>query len=99
MSIMRHPYIWILTVGFEECDERILQVNYGFNQMVGFGERCDQILVKVGQSQLNLIVGLEIARICEIQIRIWIIGIERYGDILVLEKFENSWIVRLMEHC
>ena len=67
--------------------------------MVGFGERCDQILVKVGQSQLNLIVGLEIARICEIQIRIWIIGIERYGDMLVLEKFENSWIVRLMEHC
>ena len=99
MSIMRHPYIWILIVGFEECDERIIQVNSGFNQMVGFGERCDQILFKVGQSQLNLIVGLEIARICEIQIRIWIIGIERYGDILVLEKFENSWIVRLMEHC
>ena len=67
--------------------------------MVGFGERCDQILVKVGQSQLNLIDGLETTRICEIQIRIWIIGIERYGDILVFEKFESSWIVRLMEHC
>ena len=66
MSIMRHPYIWILTVGFEECDERIIQVNYGFNQMVGFGERCDQILVKVGQTRLNIINGPETSRLWEI---------------------------------
>ena len=62
-------------------------------------ERRDQILGKVGQSRLNLIDGLETTKLCEIQIRILIIGIEKYGDIMVLVKFENNWIVRLMEHC
>ena len=81
------------------CNERLILVNYGHDQTVGFREWCGQSLVKVGQTRSNLIDGLETTRICEIQIRIWIIGIERYGDILVFEKFENSWIVRLMEHC
>ena len=40
-------------------------------------ERCDQILGKVGQSRVNLIDGLETTKLCEIQIRILIIGIER----------------------
>ena len=59
--------------------------------MVGFKERHGQILVKVGQTQLNIINGPETNRLCEIQIRILIIGIKRYGDILVLAKFENNW--------
>ena len=67
--------------------------------MVGFRERQGQNLVKVGQTQSNLIDGPETTRLCEIHIRILIIGIEEYGDILVLVKFENNWIVRLMEHC
>ena len=33
----------------------------------------------------------------EIHIRILIIGIEEYGDILVLVKFETNWMVRLRE--
>ena len=61
-------------------------------------ERHDQNLVKVGQTQSNLIDGPETTRLCEIYIRILIIGIKNYGDILVLEKFENNWIVRLREH-
>ena len=32
---------------------------------------------------------------CEIRIRILIIVIEEYGDILVLRKVENNWMVRL----
>ena len=95
MSITCHPYIYILTIGFEECNERIIQVNYGLNHMVGFRERerRDQILGKVGQFRLNLIDGLETTRLCEIQIRILIIRNKRYDDILVLVKFENSLIV------
>ena len=27
-----------------------------------------------------------------------IIGIEEYGDVLVLEKFKTNWMVRLREH-
>ena len=81
------------------CNERLILVNYDHNQMVGFRERRGQSLVKVGQTWLNLINGLITTRLFEIHIRIWIIGIERYGDILVFEKFESSWIVRLMEHC
>ena len=50
MSITRHPYIWILIVGFEECNERIILVNYGHNQMVGFSECHGQSLVKIGQT-------------------------------------------------
>ena len=67
--------------------------------MVGFRERRGQNLVKVGQIRSNLIDGLETTRLCEIHIRILIIRIEKYGDILVLVKFENNWIVRLREHC
>ena len=52
--------------------------------MVGFRERHGQSLVKVGQTQSNLINGLETTRLREIHIQILIIGIEKYGDILVL---------------
>ena len=62
--------------------------------MAGFGERGGQSLVNVGQTLLNLIDGPETTRLCEIHIRILIIVIEKYGDILVLVKFENNWIVR-----
>ena len=34
----------------------------------------------------------------EIHIRILIIRIEEYGEILVLVKFENNWMLRLREH-
>mgnify|MGYP007088593975 CR=1 FL=1 len=66
--------------------------------MVGFIEKRGQNLVKVGQTWSNLIDGPETTRLCEIHIRILIIGIEKYGDILVLVKFENNWMVRLREH-
>ena len=55
-------------------------------------------LVKPGQTQSNLIDGLETIRLCEIHIRILIIGIEKYGDILVLVKFETNQMVRLRKH-
>ena len=55
--------------------------------MVGFREMHGQSLVKVGQTRSNLIDGPETTRFYEIHIRIWIIGIEKYGDILVLVKF------------
>ena len=55
--------------------------------MVGFREMRSQSLVKVGQTRSNLIDSPEPTRLCEIHIRILIIGIERYGDILVLMKF------------
>ena len=98
MSITCHPYIYILTIGFEECNERIIQVSYGLNQMVGFGERRNQILVKFGQSRLNLTNGPETTRLCEIHIRILIIRIQNYGDVMVLVKFENNWMIRLCKH-
>ena len=66
--------------------------------MVGFRERCSQSLVKVGQTRSNLIDGPETTRFYEIHIRIWIIGIEKYGDILVFVKFETNWMVILREH-
>ena len=68
-------------MAFEECNERIILINYGHNQMVGFRKRHIQSLVKVGQTRSNLIDGLETIRLCEIHIRILIIGIEEYGDI------------------
>ena len=58
--------------------------------MAGFREMRGQSLVKVDQTRLNLIDGPETTRLCEIHIRILIIGIEEYGDILVLVKFENN---------
>ena len=62
--------------------------------MAGYREMCGQSLVNVGQTRLNLIDGPENTRLCEIHIRILIIVIEKYGDILVLVKFKNNWIVR-----
>ena len=59
MSITHHPYIWILTIGFKGCNERLILVNYGHNQMVEFRERRGQSLVKVGQICSNLIDGPE----------------------------------------
>ena len=58
--------------------------------MVRFRESRGQSLVKVGQTWSNLIDGPETTRLCEILIRILIIGVEKYGDILVLVKFENN---------
>ena len=66
--------------------------------MVGFREMGGQILVNVGQTRSNLIDGPMTTRLCEIQIRILIIGIEKYGDILVLVMFENNWVIRLNKH-
>ena len=57
--------------------------------MAGFRERCGQSLVKFGQIQSNLIDGPVTIRLSEIHIRILIIVIERYGDILVSVKFEE----------
>ena len=64
-----------------------------------FREWRGQSLVKFGQTQSNLKNGPETTRLCEIDIQILIIGFEKYGDLLVLVKFENNWIVRLREHC
>ena len=66
--------------------------------MVGFRERHGQSLVKVGQTRSNLIDSPKTTRLCEIYIRILIIGIEKYGDIMVLVKFENNWMIRLCKH-
>ena len=66
--------------------------------MIGFRERQDQSLVKVSQTWLNLIDGPKTTRLCEIQIQILINGIENYGDILMLVKFETNWMVKLREH-
>ena len=57
---------------------------------LGFRERCRQSLVKVGQTELNLINGPETIRLGEIHIQILVIGIEEYDDILVLMKFETN---------
>ena len=67
--------------------------------MVGFRERRGQSLVKIGQIRSNLIDGPKTTRLCEIHNRMLIIGIGKYGNILVLVKFKNNWIVRLKEHC
>ena len=49
-------------------------------------------------TQLNLIDGPETTGIGQIHIRILIIGIKQYGDILVLVKFETNWMVKFGEH-
>ena len=41
----------------------LILVNYGHNQMVGFRERRGQSLVKVGQTQSNLINDPETTRL------------------------------------
>ena len=94
MSIVHHNEIWNLTVGFEECNEILILVNYGQNQIVGFRKICSQCLVKDGQTRLNLIHDHVTTGLSEIHIRILIIGIEEYGDILVLVKFETNWMVK-----
>ena len=66
--------------------------------MGGFRERRGQSLVEVGQTHLNLIDGPETTRLCEIHTRILFIGTEKYGNILVLVKFENNWMIRLSKH-
>ena len=66
--------------------------------MVLFKERRGQSLVEVGQTHLNLIDGLKTTRLCEIHIRILFITTEKYGDILVLVKFENNWMIGLGNH-
>ena len=53
MSITRHSQSWNLTIGFEQCNEKLILVNYGHNQTIGFREMCGQSLVKVGQSWSN----------------------------------------------
>ena len=57
--------------------------------MVGFSERRAQGLVKVGQTQSNLIDGSVTTVLGEIHIRILIIEIEDYGHMLVLGKFRT----------
>ena len=61
-------------------------------------EKTRQSLVKVGQIRSNLIDGPDTTELGEIHIQILIIRIEKYGDILVLEKFETNWMVRLREY-
>ena len=51
---------------------------------------CGQSLVKVGQTRSNLVDGPKATGLGEIHIQILIIGIEEYGDILVLVKFVNN---------
>ena len=65
-------------------------VNDGHNQTVGFKERRGQSLLKVGQTRSNLIDGLKTTELGEIHIQTLIIGIEEYGDVLVLVKFEAN---------
>ena len=73
-------------------------MNYCHNQTVGFRERRSQNLVKVYQTQLNLIDGPVTTGLGEIHIQILIIKIEEYGDILMLVKFETNWMVKLKEY-
>ena len=65
-------------------------MNYGYNQTVGFRERCGQSLVKVGQTRSNLMDGPDTIGLGEIHIQILVIGIEEYNNILVLMKFETN---------
>ena len=55
-------------------------------------------MVKVGQNRSNLIDGLDTIGLDEIHIQNLIIRIEEYGDILMLERFETNWMVRLREY-
>ena len=56
-----------------------------------------QSLVKVGQTQSNLIDARVNTGLGEIHIQILTIRFEKRGDTLVLVKFENNWMVRLRE--
>ena len=66
--------------------------------MVGFRERRGQSLVKVSQTQSNLINGPETTGLGKIHIQILITRIEEYDDIFVWVKFETNWTVRLREY-
>ena len=66
-------------------------VNYSHNLMIGFRESRGQSLVKVGQTQSNLIDSPETTGLGENHIQTLIIGIEECGDILVLVKFAIGW--------
>ena len=66
--------------------------------MGGFRKRRGQNLVKIGRTRWNSIDGPKTIRLCEIHIRILIIGIEKYGYIYVMVKFENNWTIRLSKH-
>ena len=57
-----------------------------------------QSLVKVSQTQSNLINGLETTGLGKIHIQILIIRIEEYDDISVWVKFETNWTIRLREY-
>ena len=65
-------------------------MNYGYNQTVRFREMRGQNLVKVGQTRSNLMDGTDTIGLGEIHIQILVVGIEEYGDILVLMKFETN---------
>ena len=65
-------------------------MNYDYTQTVGFRERHGQSLVKVGQIWSNLMDGLDTTGFGEIHIQILVIGIEEYGDILMLMNFETN---------
>ena len=58
--------------------------------MVGFREMHGQSLVKVSQTRSKLIDGLDTTRLGESHIQILIVRIEKYGDILILVKFETN---------
>ena len=68
----------------------LILVNYGYNQTVGFRERRGQSLVKCCRTWSNLMDGPDTIGPGEIHIQILVIGIEEYGDILVLIKFETN---------
>ena len=65
-------------------------MNYGYNQTVRFREIRGQSLVKVGQTRSNLMDGPKTTGLGKIHIQFLVIGIEEYGDILVLMKFETN---------
>ena len=57
-----------------------------------------QNLVKVSQTQSNLIGDPDSTGLGEIHIQILIIRIEEYCDILMLVKFKTNWMIRLREY-
>ena len=73
-------------------------LNYGHNQMVGFREMRGQSLVKVCQTWSNLIDSPKTTGLGENHIQTFITGIEEYGDVLVIVKFETNWMVILRLH-
>ena len=68
MSITRQPSNYNLTIGFKQCNEKLIRVNYGHNQTFGCSEMCSQILIKIGQTRSNLKDGPVTTRFGEIHI-------------------------------